>query len=286
MDSSVRVAILTGTGRAFCAGADLKERARTEGDGASGPATVLQGGSQGLFTADLGKPLIAAINGLALGGGLELTLACDIRVAVDTAIFGLPETHAGLLPRRRWTAQAATVDRAVAGDGDAADRGIRSTRPKAMHCGLVSHVVGADELMPLAMRLARRIAGHAPLAVQANRELAHATDDMTIGQVQRMSQLSRWVVQQNRRRERGATSVRGEARADLPGPLTSARRYRSPAGAERAADADAGLRPVGNDRRATGQPVQKIAASEFAPPPPEQRYVGFLTVISQRATRR
>lgn len=194
-DSSVRVAILTGTGRAFCAGADLKERARTEGDGASGPATVLQGGAQGLFTADLGKPLIAAINGLALGGGLELTLACDIRVAVDTAIFGLPEITRGFFPGGggplrlpRLIGRSLAMEMLLTGDP------IDST--KAMHCGLVSHVVGADELMPLAMRLARRIAGHAPLAVQANRELAHATDDMTIGQVQRMSQLSRWVVQQ------------------------------------------------------------------------------------------
>jgi crotonobetainyl-CoA hydratase len=194
-DDSVRSAVLTGTGRAFSAGADLKERARGDSDRSGGPETVLHGLPQAFYTYDPGKPIIAAINGLALGGGLELTLACDIRIAVNTAMLGTPEITRGFFPGGgaplrlpRLIPRSMAMEMLLTGDPiDAAT---------ALQWGLVSRVVEADELMPTAMKLAERIAEHAPLAVRANRELAYATDDMTMEQVLRMSSLSRWVVGQ------------------------------------------------------------------------------------------
>ncbi|MDA0351118.1 MAG: enoyl-CoA hydratase/isomerase family protein [Chloroflexi bacterium] len=194
-DDSVRSAVLTGTGRAFSAGADLKERARGDSDRSGGPETVLHGLPQAFYTFDPGKPIIAAINGLALGGGLELTLACDIRIAVNTAMLGTPEITRGFFPGGgaplrlpRLIPRSMAMEMLLTGDPiDAAT---------ALQWGLVSRVVTADELMPTALKLAGRIAEHAPLAVRANRELAYATDDMTMEQVLRMSSLSRWVVGQ------------------------------------------------------------------------------------------
>jgi crotonobetainyl-CoA hydratase len=194
-DSSVRVAVLTGTGRAFSAGADLKERARGDSDRSGGPETILLGLPEAFYTYDPGKPIIAAINGLALGGGLELTLACDIRIAVDTAILGTPEITRGFFPGGgaplrlpRLIPRSMAMEMLLTGDPiDAAT---------ALQWGLVSRVVAADELMPTATAMAEKIASYAPLAVQANRELAYATDDMPMAQALRMSSLSRWVVGQ------------------------------------------------------------------------------------------
>jgi enoyl-CoA hydratase/carnithine racemase len=194
-DDSVRVAVLTGTGRAFCAGADLKERARGESDRSGGPETVLLGLPESFFTFDAQKPVIAAINGLALGGGLELALACDIRIASSAATFGTPEITRGFFPGGgaplrlpRLIPRSMAMEMLLTGEPIDA--------PTALQWGLVSRVVEPDELMPTAMRMAERIAGFAPLAVRANRELAYATEDMTMQQALRLSSLSRWVVGQ------------------------------------------------------------------------------------------
>ena len=194
-EDSIRSAVLTGTGRAFCAGADLKERARGESDRSGGPDSVLLGLPQAFHTFDPGKPIIAAINGLALGGGLELTLACDIRIAANTAIFGTPEITRGFFPGGggplrlpRLIPRSMAMEMLLTGDPIDA--------PTALQWGLVSRIVEPDELMPAAMAIAERIAQHAPLAVRANREMAYATDDMTMQQVQRLSSPSCWVVGQ------------------------------------------------------------------------------------------
>ena len=194
-DDSVRVAVLTGTGRAFCAGADLKERARGESDRSGGPETVLLGLPESFFTFDAQKPVIAAINGLALGGGLELALACDIRIASSAATFGTPEITRGFFPGGgaplrlpRLIPRSMAMEMLLTGEPIDA--------PTALQWGLVSRVVDPDEVLPTAMRMAERIAGFAPLAVRANRELAYATEDMTMQQALRLSSLSRWVVGQ------------------------------------------------------------------------------------------
>lgn len=194
-DDSIRAAVITGTGRAFSAGADLKERARGDSDRSGGPETVLNGLPKAFYTFDTGKPIIAAINGLALGGGLELTLACDLRVASKEAILGTPEITRGFFPGGgapqrlpRLIPKALALELLLTGDPIDAET--------ARLWGLVNRVVEPDEVMPTAMALAERIASHAPLAVRANLELANSTADMTLDQALRLSSLSRWVVGQ------------------------------------------------------------------------------------------
>ena len=200
-DDNLRVMVLTGTGRAFCAGADLKERAKGDSDQSSGTASVINS-SPSFTTLDIGKPIIAAINGYALGGGLEMSLACDIRIASKNATFGLPEIVRGFFPGGgcplklpRLIPRAMAMEMLLTGDPIDADT--------ALQWGLISRVVEPEELLSTAMQLANRIAGHAPLAVKANRELAYATDDMSLSQVQRMSAFSRWIVGQTEDAQEG-----------------------------------------------------------------------------------
>jgi enoyl-CoA hydratase/carnithine racemase len=195
-DDSVRVMVLTGAGeRSFCAGDDLKERDAGETELSAGPGSVLSGGKTSYHNFDTGKPIIAAVNGYALGGGFELALACDIRVASKNASFGAPEVALGFFPGGgaplrlpRMMPGSIAMEMLLTGD--------RFDAETAYRWGLVSHLVEQDELLNTATSIAERIANHAPLAVRAVRELAYGTNDMTLSQVQRMSAFSRWIIQQ------------------------------------------------------------------------------------------
>jgi enoyl-CoA hydratase/carnithine racemase len=171
-DSSLRVAVLTGAGdRFFSAGWDLKAAAAGESISADhGP-----GGFGGLteFTGLL-KPVIAAVNGLALGGGFELALAADLLVAAEHAEFALPEVTLGMvadsggvlrLPRR--LPQAIAMEMLLTGR--------RMTAEEAHRWGLANRVVPSSGLVDEAMRLAREICASAPLAVAAVKEITEAT---------------------------------------------------------------------------------------------------------------
>lgn len=162
-DPELRVGIVTGAGeRFFSAGWDLKAAAAGEApDADHGP-----GGFAGLTELEIDKPVIAAVNGLALGGGFELALACDLIVAADTARFGLTEASLGLiadsggvirLPRR--------VPRAVATEMLLTGRIIDAT--EAARWGLATRVVPPTELMTTAIELAERIVAMAPLSIAA-----------------------------------------------------------------------------------------------------------------------
>ena len=193
-DDAVRVVILTGTGRAFSAGADLKQRVQRDSAGTEGPASVVNA-TRRPGVGDIGKPSIAALNGYALGGGLELAMTCDIRIASTEATLGLPEITRGFFPGGggpqrlpRLIPRAMAMEMLLTGDPIDAET--------ALSWGLVSRVVEPAELLPRAMAIAERIAEHAPLAVQANRELAYATDDMTLQQVMRLGASLHWVVGQ------------------------------------------------------------------------------------------
>ncbi|EGD55453.1 crotonase/enoyl-CoA hydratase family protein [Gordonia neofelifaecis] len=170
-DRDVRVVVLTGTGRAFCAGADLKAIARGESifDDAHP-----DWGFAGLVQHWTDKPVIAAVNGFAMGGGTELTLACDLVVAADTAVFGLPEVKRGLIAGGGGVvrlAQQVPVKRALemvlTGDGIEASL--------ALEWGLVNRVVPADEVLTTALELARKIAANAPLSVQYSKRALYRT---------------------------------------------------------------------------------------------------------------
>jgi crotonobetainyl-CoA hydratase len=181
-DDAIRVAVLTGAGdRFFSAGWDLKAAASGEAiDADHGP-----GGFGGLteFTG-LRKPVIAAVNGLALGGGFELALAADLIVASEHAEFALPEVTLGLvadsggvlrLPRRLPAAVAAEM----------LLTGRRLLAPEALRWGLVNRVVPAPRLIDEAMTLARDICASAPLAIAAVIEITGATAGLSMDEAYR-----------------------------------------------------------------------------------------------------
>ncbi len=160
---NVRVVILTGAGeKAFVAGADISEFAgfdRAQGE------TLARGGQE-IFLAveQCVKPVIAAINGFALGGGCELAMACHIRIASETARFGQPEVKLGLIPGYGGTQRMAWLS----GKGKAMEWLMTADMidaKEAWRTGLVNHVVPAGELMEKSMELAGKIAKQAPLAV-------------------------------------------------------------------------------------------------------------------------
>jgi E-phenylitaconyl-CoA hydratase len=170
-DPDLWVGVVTGAGeRAFSAGADLVEmsRRRTEQVSDSFWEFAEPGPTRGL---DSGKPVIAAINGYCLAGGLELALACDIRIAAEHAQFGLTEVSRGIIPGSGGTQR---LPRLI-GLGAALELMYTADRipaSEALRLGLVNRVVPAAELMTEARRLAERINQNAPLAVRAVRESA------------------------------------------------------------------------------------------------------------------
>ncbi len=161
-DESVRVVILTGAGRSFVAGADIGEM---KGFSAiDGKKFGVHGGSIFLRLENLSKPVIAAVNGFALGGGCELAMACDIRLASEKAKFGQPETGLGITPGFGGTQRLPRI----VGVSKAMEliltaKTIGAEEAKAI--GLVSEVYPAEELMDKAMELAQAICANAPIAV-------------------------------------------------------------------------------------------------------------------------
>ena len=162
----VRVVILTGAGRSFVAGADIGEM---KGFSAiDGKKFGVHGGSIFLRLENLSKPVIAAVNGFALGGGCELAMACDIRLASEKAKFGQPETGLGITPGFGGTQRLPRI----VGVSKAMEliltaKTIGAEEAKAI--GLVSEVYPAEELMDKAMELAQAICANAPIAVAASK---------------------------------------------------------------------------------------------------------------------
>lgn len=172
-DDTVRAVVLTGAGdRAFVAGADVKQlRAYTARDG-------LRGRLQALFDriASFEKPTIAAVNGLALGGGCELALACDLRVAAQSARFGFPETGLSIIPGAGGTQRLPQL----IGAGRALElilTGRTVSAEEALAMGLVSHVVPAPDLLTTAATLAETVAAKGPLATQLARLVVRSGAD-------------------------------------------------------------------------------------------------------------
>jgi enoyl-CoA hydratase len=167
-DDAVRSVILTGAGeKAFVAGADIAELARL--GPTAGRAYAASGQHVLELLESLGKPVIAAVNGFALGGGCELAMACTLRVAAETARFGQPEVKLGLIPGFGGTQRLARI----VGKGRALDlllTGRTIDAAEALSMGLVNRVVPAGSLMSEARALARTITANAPLAVRYTTE--------------------------------------------------------------------------------------------------------------------
>ncbi|MGH9404148.1 MAG: enoyl-CoA hydratase-related protein [Terriglobia bacterium] len=170
-DSSVRAVILTGSGeRAFAAGADVAELAACDAN--SGRDAARRG--QRLFRRieNLGKPVIAAIRGYALGGGCELAMACTLRIASETARFGQPEVKLGLIPGYGGSQRMARL----VGKGRALEiilTGETITAAEAYRIGLVNRVMLDKDLIAAAETVARKIMANAPLAVRDSLEAVH-----------------------------------------------------------------------------------------------------------------
>lgn len=161
----VRCVILTGAGeKSFVAGADIKEM--FEMDPAQGKAYGILGSKAFQIIENMPQPVIAAVNGFALGGGCELAMACDIRICAENAMFGQPEVGLGITPGFGGTQRLSRI----VGTGMAKElvfsaRNIKA--PEALRIGLVNAVYAPEELMEQAFKLAEKIASNAPIAVQA-----------------------------------------------------------------------------------------------------------------------
>jgi enoyl-CoA hydratase len=171
-DDDVWVVVLTGAGdKAFSAGMDLKAFA-------AGEFPITEKGFGGVTKRNFPKPLIAAVNGAALAGGFEIVLSCDMAVAANNALFGIPEATRGLiagagglirLPRR--VPLSVAYEMALTGEPIDAER--------ACALGLVNRVVHGDELLDVAIALAERIAKNAPLAVRASKDVMRRSRELT-----------------------------------------------------------------------------------------------------------
>ena len=176
-DPEIRVILLQGAGsRGFCAGADLKEERAAESPvtarGTAGQSTWIQSFDR------VSKPVIAAIHGYCLGGGLEVALACDLRIASPDAVFALPETGLGLIPGGGGTQRLPRI----VGLGKALDlllTGERIDASEAYRCGLVSRLASkAESLVSEANELAMRIAARPPTAIRLAKEAARAAQEL------------------------------------------------------------------------------------------------------------
>ncbi|UAM97399.1 enoyl-CoA hydratase/isomerase family protein [Polaribacter litorisediminis] len=163
-DDNIKVVVLTGAGdKAFVAGADISEFAHFSVDEG---ANLARKGQEILFNLieNLSKPVIAAINGFALGGGLELAMSCHFRIASDNAKMGLPEVSLGVIPGYGGTQRLAQL----VGKGKAMELILTASMisaEDAKNCSLVNHVTTPEELLPLAEKLAGKIMRNSSVAI-------------------------------------------------------------------------------------------------------------------------
>lgn len=168
-DPDVRAVVLTGSERAFCAGADIGGIRRR------GPEEMLDprgfGRTPFETLAGMRKPVVAAVRGVAYGGGCELALACDIVVAGESARFAVPEVSLGVIPGAGGTQRLVhAVGKATALRMLLTGASVRAE--EALRIGLASDLTADDECLPTALRIARQIAANAPLAVQLAKDAA------------------------------------------------------------------------------------------------------------------
>jgi enoyl-CoA hydratase/carnithine racemase len=178
-DIAARVVILTGAGTAFCAGVDLATPGNVPVHSSIAASPIV---TRPRLTAPLDaftKPVIAALNGVAVGGGLELALACDLRIAATGARFGFPEVKIGSLPGSGGTQRlAGVVGRSLA--AQMLFTGEPITAEQALAAGLVSELHAPDALMGRAFALAKIIAENAPLSLMAIKKALRAATDLPL----------------------------------------------------------------------------------------------------------
>lgn len=184
-DKDVRVIIVTGAGdKSFCAGEDLSELSST-----GECQTITPHGFGGLTNRLCAKPIICAVNGTAVGGGMEIAISCDIIVAVSQARFGLPEVKVGLIASTGGIVRMAReLPRKIAMELCLTGRLIYADEAKEI--GIVNYVVTPDELMPKAIELAELINQNAPLSLKITKEIMHLAPSMSLEDAMRYSDIS------------------------------------------------------------------------------------------------
>lgn len=179
----IRAAVLTGAGRTFCAGADLKDRPDP-----AAPGDFLEHNritrETGNAIRECAKPVIAAVNGAALGAGLGLMASCDIFYAAEEAVFGMPEINVGL-------AGGASMLNALFGRSTTRRMfftGVRLTAAELKERAIIEEVTSAADLLPTAMAVAQEIARKAPLAIRYAKEAANMVENMPQRDAYRLEQ--------------------------------------------------------------------------------------------------
>lgn len=210
-DPEIRAVILTGKGRAFCAGADIFEyNAMASRD--EFMAFQMRGEKLHLSIENFPKPVIAAVNGLALGGGFELALTCDIIIASESSRFGFPEIKIGLIPGGGGTQRLPKIvgpktAKRIFMTGD------DITPQEAQRLGVVSEVIRDDQLITRTLELAEKIAGMSPPAVTALKRLVNMGTSGDFGQVlpyERMMVTYLYDTEESRARVRDFVEKRGK----------------------------------------------------------------------------
>lgn len=202
-DQDIRVAVLTGAGeKSFCTGTDMK---KTPVPDECMAALYYRDGQPIVPHMQTWKPIIACINGFAVGGGLEMALACDLRICSTTARFGLTETKVASLAGLNGTqCLPRAIPQAVAMKMLLTGEMIDAT--EAHRIGLVSDVAEPDQLLPLAKRLAERIAENAPLSVMATKQAAVMGRDLPLKHAIDFSYLLWGVLRDTEDRKEGFTA--------------------------------------------------------------------------------
>ncbi len=181
---NIRAVVLTGAGKTFCAGADIKER--TELTGEPGEYNELNRLAREMFYSILEcpKPVVAAVNGHALGAGMAIALCCDILLASQDAVFGMPEIDVGLAGGVKYLQRhlpPSKVRRLLL-------TGQRISAPELYRLGVLEECVPPDELMPQAMAVAGEIASKSPMTVRLLKESFTAVENMSLRDGYRLEQ--------------------------------------------------------------------------------------------------
>ena len=212
-DDEVSVLVITGAGdKAFVAGADITQLQHYT------PSTALESAMQRVFNSieDFPKPTIAAVNGFALGGGCELAMACDIRIASGRSKFGLPETNLGVLPGAGGTQRLARL----VGTGRAIEMiltGRFIDADEALRIGLVTSVVDPDALLDAAHETAATIAAKGPLAVRLAKLVVRTGMDTDQGTGLVVERLAQAVLYGSEDKTEGTAAFLGKRSAEFQG---------------------------------------------------------------------
>jgi enoyl-CoA hydratase/carnithine racemase len=206
-DKEIRVIIITGAGRSFCAGADVKEMANTTGK--KGAISVYKKQERNIpifgFLRNCNKPVIAAVNGVAVGGGCDLALACDIRIASEKARFAEVYIRRGLFPEcggSYFLPRLIGVDKALLmlWTGDMVDA------REAEKLGLVTMVVPHEDLETTAMELAEKLAKNAPLAIQRDKRAVYDGLKMDLDETLKYAEQVSMELRRTKDHQEGATA--------------------------------------------------------------------------------